>query len=71
MEQMTYRDAQLAVTGEDGGTQLEIGGAAVEVSRDPASGAFSSAELPYRTFESVQQLGKAIIDQRLGPAGAA
>ncbi len=67
MKQTTYRDSQLAVVDSADTTQLEIDGAAAEVSRDPDSRALSSAELPYRTFGSVEELGKAIIDQRRDP----
>ena len=57
-----YRGKQLFVEASYDGPKLYIDGKPVEVNRDPDSGAFGAGELPYRAFESVEELGKALLD---------
>ena len=44
--------------------KLVVEGEQIQVSRDPDSGTFAAPALPYREFESIEDLAKAIAESK-------
>ena len=49
---------------ESSNPKVSIEGEAVRVSLDVESKSYGSAEVPYRSFDSVKELAEAIVEQR-------
>ena len=64
MKNIQYKDIKIEFD-ESSKPKLTIDGEFVQASHDTDAGEFTTGELPYRSFNSVQQLAEAIVDQRL------
>ena len=64
MGRLRYRDKEI-VFEESEYPRIAIDGEPTQVSWDPDAGEFNAGELPYRSYESIEEMGKAIVDQRL------
>ena len=63
MKTTRYKNHDLSFE-ESQNPALSIDGKPLEVGHDVEAAAYSSMALPYQTFSSVEELGKAIIDQK-------
>ena len=58
----TYKGKRITVESNYEDPKLLIEDEKVDVTRDPDSSTFGTVRLPYREFESIEDLAKAIID---------
>ena len=65
MNALNYQDTQIMFE-ESSSPKLLISGKETPVSIDPESKECYSDELPYCTFQSIQDLAQALVDNRLG-----
>ncbi len=63
MTQSEYEGAQIEIDAAGEGS-VTIDGNTIDVKRDEEANAFNTVELPYRTFSSLEDLARAVIDQR-------
>ena len=61
-ESSSYKGKLVFVESSYDEPKLRVDDEQVEINRDPDSGRFRTARLPYRVFESVEELGKALVD---------
>ena len=61
-ESSSYKGKRIIVESSFEEPKLRIDDTVIEVNRDPDSGTFGTAKLPYREFESMEELGKALVD---------
>ena len=67
MNELLYKTSKIEFE-ETANPKIAIDGEPVQVSRDADAGDFNAGELPYSSFESVEEVAKAIVDQRLSQA---
>ncbi len=69
VEEIEYKSRKIAIVQKEGTHQLRLGNEPRTVERDADTATYHSPDLPYMSFASLQELGKAMVDQ--GLAGAA
>lgn len=57
-----YKGRKVEILGEGAGQKVQVDGKSATASRDPDTGSYHSPDLAYRTFTSLEELGKAIVD---------
>lgn len=62
MEKIEYRNKKIEFE-ESLNPEIRIDGKPVQVNYDSDANTFNAGELPYRSFESVKELAKAIVEQ--------
>ncbi|MGI9331913.1 MAG: hypothetical protein ACR2RL_02030 [Gammaproteobacteria bacterium] len=63
-ERETYRGRKVEVVGTGATPAVEIDGKPVCVGRDPDSGRFHAGEAPFVPYETLLEVGRAIVDAR-------
>jgi len=66
MEKIEYKNSKIEFE-ESSNPEISIDGKTIQVSLDSEAQSFSTAELPYYSFETMSKLAEAIVDQRLQP----
>ena len=64
IESSIYKGKRIIVESGFDEPQLRIDNKPIDVNRDSDSGTFGSSKLPYREFESIEELSKALVDER-------
>jgi hypothetical protein len=64
MDEVEYKNKKIEFE-ESSDPKIIIDGEPVQVSCDAGAHEFNAGELPYRSFKSVQDLAKAIVEARL------
>lgn len=64
MENAEYKNKKIEFE-ESSDPKISIEGNPVRVNYDADAKEFNAAELPYRSFKSVRELGEAIVEQQL------
>ena len=67
MSESRYENTKIEFE-ESPNPKIAIDGEAIQVSWDADAGEFNAGELPYRSFGSVEEVAKAIVDQRRAQA---
>ncbi len=65
VEEIEYKNRKIEIVQKEGRHQLRLGNEPRTVERDVDTEAYHSPDLPYRSFASLQELGKAMVDQGL------
>lgn len=65
VEQTSYKDHKIAIITKKGVSELRVDDKPIRTQRDADTGAYGSPELPYREFGSLDELGKAMVDEWL------
>ena len=65
-DKQTYKDHEIEIVEKESGFELRLDGNAMKFQQDGDTGAYFSADVPYRFFDSLQELGKAMVDEGLG-----
>jgi hypothetical protein len=63
VDKVDYKDHEVAVVEKETEHELQVDGNPVTTQRDADTGAYLSPDLPFRTFGSLQELGRAMIDE--------
>ena len=58
----TYKGSKMEITTDKAIKKLIIDGKSIPIERDVDTGAYSCEPLPYQYFGTLEELGKAIID---------
>jgi len=61
-ESSSYKGKRVFVESSYDAPKLRIDDEQIDVNRDPDSGMFGTTRLPYQVFESIEELGKALVD---------
>ncbi len=61
-ESINYKGKIFFVESSYNEPKLFVDDQQIEVNRDPDSGMFGTARLPYRAFESIEELGNALVN---------
>ncbi len=64
MDKVEYKNKKIDFE-ESTNPKVSIDGELIQVSHDADANEFNAGELPYRSFKSVKQLAKEIVEQRL------
>jgi hypothetical protein len=64
IENSTYKNRLISVVASDTGLKLSIDKKIIAVSKASANEGYASPLLPYQTFDSLMDLGKAIVRTR-------
>ena len=67
MNELLYNTSKIEFE-ESANPKITIDGEPIQVSRDADAGEFNAGEIPYSSFESVEEVAKAIVEQRLSQA---
>ncbi len=68
VEEIDYKNRKIAVVQKEGRHQLRLENEPKAAEQDADTKTYHSPDLPYLSFTSLQELGKALVDQ--GPAEA-
>jgi hypothetical protein len=63
VDKVDYKDHEVAVVQKETEHELQVDGNPVTTQRDADTGAYGSPDLPFRTFGSLQELGRAMVDE--------
>ncbi len=64
MDKIEYKNKKIEFE-DSANPKLSIDGETIQVSKDTEANAFNAAELPYRSFNSVNELAETIVDNRI------
>ena len=67
MKEILYESTKIEFT-ESANPRIVIDGELIPISWDADAEVFSTAELPYRSFGSVEEVAKAVVDRRRSQA---
>ncbi|MFB5607990.1 MAG: hypothetical protein ACE5RG_07815 [Candidatus Nitrosomaritimum yanchengensis] len=62
MEEITYKEKKIEIKEDKDIKKLFVDGKEIEFLLDPLSGTFSCQRLPYSRYSSLEDLGRALID---------
>ena len=68
VEEIEYKGHKITIVMKEGRRELRLEEERRAVERDDDTESYRSPDLPYMTFPSLQELGKAMVDQGLGGA---
>ncbi len=68
VEEIEYKNCKIAIVQKEGRHQLRLENEERTVERDVDTETYHSPDLPYMSFASLQELGKAMVDQGLAEA---
>ncbi len=68
VEEIEYKGHKITIVMKEGRRELRLEEERRAVERDDDTESYHSPDLPYMTFPSLQELGKAMVDQGLGRA---
>jgi hypothetical protein len=63
VDKVDYKDHEVAVVEKETEHELRVDGNPVTTQRDADTGAYWSPDVPFRTFGSLQELGRAMVDE--------
>ena len=69
IEEIEYKNRKIEIVQKEGTRELRLENEPKTVERDADTATYHSPDLPYMSFASLQELGKAMVDQ--GLAGVA
>ena len=64
MDNIEYKNKKIDFE-QSSNPKISIDGDPIQVSHDVDANEFNAGELPYRSFKTVKELAKAIVEQRL------
>ena len=62
MTEETYKGKKIEIKGENNNKKLYVDGKQIEFILDNTSGTFSCQRLPYTRYSSLEEIGRALID---------
>ena len=63
IDKLSYKKKEIKILDMEGKKMLSVGKEMISCVRNEITGSYSSDHFPYQTFGSLQELGKAIVDQ--------
>jgi hypothetical protein len=62
-EKQSYKDHEIEVVEEEGRLELRVDGDPVSFQQDDDTGLYFTPAVPYRFYDSLLELGKAMVDE--------
>jgi hypothetical protein len=63
VDRIDYKEHEITVVEKETEHELQVDGNPVTTGRDADTGAYRSPDLPFRTYGSLQELGRAMVDE--------